>query len=200
MQDDSLKPSDAEIIGQVIEGNVNAFETLMIRYQDMVLKIVKKRVPIGNLEETAQDVFIRAFQSLPTFKGKGTFSQWVSSIAVKTCYDYWRKTYRSQEVSMSSLTEQHQNWLREAVSNPSEPSLDEKVTQKEGIELLDWALGQISPEDRMVLELVYLEGRSGKEAANILGWSLANVKIRSFRSRRKLEKLLSGFMKKQGGV
>lgn len=196
MQYDSLKPSDAEIIGQVIEGNVNAFETLMARYQDMVLKIVKKRVPFSNLEETAQDVFIRVYQSLPIFKGKSNFSQWVSSIAVKTCYDYWRKTYRSQEVSMSSLSEKHQNWLEEAVSDPSESSLDEKVTQKEGMELLDWALGQMSPEDRMVLELVYWEGLSGKEAANILGWSLANVKIRSFRSRRKLEKLLSGFMKK----
>jgi RNA polymerase sigma-70 factor (ECF subfamily) len=196
MHYDSLKPSDAEIIAQVIEGNVNAFETLMNRYRDMVLKIVKKRVPFSNLEETAQDVFIRAYQSLPTFKGKSNFSQWISSIAVKTCYDYWRKAYRSQEVSMSSLSEQHQNWLEEAVSDPSESSLDEKVVQKEGLELLDWALGQMSPEDRMVLELVYLEGLSGKEAANILGWSLANVKIRSFRSRRKLEKLLSGFMKK----
>ncbi len=199
MHYDSLKPSDAEIIGQVIEGNVNAFETLMARYQDMVLKIVKKRIPFSNLEETAQDVFIRVYQSLPTFKGKGNFIQWVSSIAVKTCYDYWRKTYKSQEVSMSSLSEKHQNWLEEAISDPSESSLDEKVTQKEARELLDWAMGQMSPEDRMVLELVYLEGRSGKETANILGWSLANVKIRSFRSRRKLEKLLSGFMKKQGG-
>ena len=196
MQYDSLKPSDAEIIGQVTEGNVNTFETLMTRYQDMVLKIVKKRVPFRNLEETAQDVFIRVYQSLPTFKGKSNFGQWVSSIAVKTCYDYWRKTYRSHEVSMSSLSEQHQNWLEGAVSDPSESSLDEKVTQKEGLELLDWALGQMSPEDRMVLELVYLEGLSGKKAANILGWSLANVKIRSFRSRRKLKKLLSDFMKK----
>ncbi|NWF55060.1 MAG: RNA polymerase sigma factor [Syntrophaceae bacterium] len=193
---DSLKSSDAEIIGQVIEGNVNAFETLMTRYQDIVLKIVKKRVPFSNLEETAQDVFIRVYQSLPTFKGKCNFSQWVSSIAVKTCYDYWRKTYKSQEVSMSSLSEQHQNWLGEAVADSSESPLDEKVSQKEGMELLKWALGQMSPEDRMVLELVYLEGLSGKEAANILGWSLANVKIRSLRSRRKLEKLLSGFMKK----
>ena len=196
MHYDSLNPSDAGIIAQVIEGNVNAFETLMNRYRDLVLKIVKKRVPFSSLEETAQDVFIRAYQSLSTFKGKSNFSRWISSIAVKTCYDYWRKAYRSQEVSMSSLSEQHQNWLEEAVSDPSESSLDEKVVQKEGLELLDWALGQMSPEDRMVLELVYLEGLSGKEAANILGWSLANVKIRSFRSRRKLEKLLSGFMKR----
>jgi RNA polymerase sigma-70 factor, ECF subfamily len=47
----------------------------------------------------------------------------------------------------------------------------------------------------MVMELVYLEGLSGKEAAQLLGWSVANVKIRSLRSRRKLEKLLMGYRK-----
>lgn len=200
MEYDSLEPSDAEVIGQVIGGEVNAFETLMTRYQDRVLNIVKKRVPFGNLEETTQEVFIRVYQALPTFKGRSDFSQWVFSIAVKACYDYWRKAYRSREVSMSSLSEKHRKWIEEAISDPREPPLDERVTRQEARELLDWALGQMSPEDRVVLELVYLEGRSGKEAANILGWSLANVKIRSFRSRRKIEKLLSGLGKMQGGM
>ncbi len=57
-------------------------------------------------------------------------------------------------------------------------------------EVLEWALGKLSAEDRMVLELVYLEGLSCKEAAKQLGWTLANVKVRSFRSRNKLKKLL----------
>jgi RNA polymerase sigma-70 factor (ECF subfamily) len=56
--------------------------------------------------------------------------------------------------------------------------------------VLKYALNKLSPEDRMVIELVYLEGLSGKEAAELLGWSLANVKVRLFRSRKKLQKLL----------
>jgi len=56
---------------------------------------------------------------------------------------------------------------------------------------LDWALERLPAEDRMVLELVYLEDRSVKEAARLLGWTAANVKVRSFRSRRKLHKLLN---------
>jgi len=197
MSDDYFNLTDTEIITRVVEGNVNAFEALMIRYQEKVLKIVKKRIPYRNLEEIMQDVFIRVYQSLATFEGKSNFDQWVSSIAVRTCYDYWRKAYKTHELPMSSLSEEHQKWLRETVAHSSDTSLEEKIKQKEGRELLDWALRQMSPDDRMVLELIYLEGLSGKEAANILGWSLANVKIRSFRARRKLEKLLANFIKER---
>ena len=98
---------------------------------------------------------------------------------------------------MSSLGEKHQTWLEEVISEGSGQSLEEKGSQQEAREILDWALGKLSVEDRMVLELIYLEGLSGKEAADLLGWSLANVKVRSFRSRRKLQGLLTGLVKGQ---
>ena len=93
---------------------------------------------------------------------------------------------------MSSFTEKHHNWLEEVISEQAEQALYEKGLQDEARELLDWVLGRLSAEDRMVLELVYLEGLTGKEAADLLGWSVANVKVRSFRSRKKLEKILAG--------
>jgi len=190
MPDDSPTPNDADIVRRIVEGDVNAFEFLLTRYKDHVLRIVKRHMPYQEVEETTQEVFIRAYQSLPKYKAKGGFKQWLSAIAVRSCYDYWRKVYRSREVPMSSLTERHQEWLEEVMSDQSNQSFHEKRSQQEAIEILDWALGKLSAEDRMIMELVYLEGLSGKEAANLLGWSVANVKIRSFRSRKKLEKLL----------
>jgi RNA polymerase sigma-70 factor (ECF subfamily) len=92
---------------------------------------------------------------------------------------------------MSTLTEKHQDWLEKVISDQSSRLFNEQSSQKEAREVLDWALDRLSPEDRMVLELVYLEGLSGKEAAELLGWSVANVKIRSHRSRKKLRKLLT---------
>lgn len=195
MQNESPKHTDAEIIRQVIDGNANAFESLLIRYEALVLRIVKKHVPPSEVEETAQNSFVRAYQSLPSFKGKGNFKQWLSSIAVRTCYDYWRKAYRSREIPMSSLTEKHNKWLEEVVSDQSEWSLHEKGQREEARELLDWALEKLNPEDRMIIELIYFEGLSGMEAADLLGWSIANVKVRSFRSRKKLHKILSELMK-----
>jgi RNA polymerase sigma-70 factor (ECF subfamily) len=195
MGKESFKPTDAEIVSQVLEGSVNAFESLLIRHKDLVLKIAKKHVPYDDVEETAQEVFVRIYQSLGTYKGKSDFKHWVSSISVRTCYDYWRRAYRSREVPMSSLTEKHQKWLEQVISEESEHALEGKGAQKEARELLDWALGKLSAEDRTVLELVYLEGLSVKEAADALGWSVSNVKVRSFRSRRKLKKLLEGLIK-----
>ena len=194
MQNDSRKLSDTEIVRQVLDGYVNAFESLLLRYKDLVLKIVKKHVPYNDVEETTQEVFVRVYQSLPIFKGKSGFGRWLSSIAVRTCYDYWRKAYRSREVPISSLTEKHQEWLEKVISDEPEQSLYEKNFQNEVRELLDWALRNLSAEDRMIIELMYLEGLSGKEAADLLGWSIANVKVRSFRSRKKLQKLLTGLM------
>jgi len=92
---------------------------------------------------------------------------------------------------MSSLTEEHQEWLERVVSNRSGQSFDDKASQREARELLDWALDRLSPGDRMVLELVYLEGLSGREAADLLGWTVANVKVRSLRARRRLHNLLA---------
>jgi RNA polymerase sigma-70 factor (ECF subfamily) len=92
---------------------------------------------------------------------------------------------------MSTLTEKHQGWLEKAISDQSSRLFNKQRSQKEAREVLNWALDRLSAEDRMVMELVYLEGLSGKEAAEILGWSVANVKIRSHRSRKKLRKLLA---------
>lgn len=183
--------SDTEIVRQVIDGDVNAFEHLLTKYQKYVFKIVSRHVPHHQVEETAHEVFVRAYQSLPNFRKEKRFRQWLASIAVRTCYDFWRKAYRSREFPMSSLTEQQQDWLENTMSDQSSQSFHEQGRQKEAREVLDYALTKLSPEDRMVLELVHLEGLSGKEAAELLGWSLANVKVRAFRARKKLEKLLT---------
>ncbi len=198
MDDASSNPDD-EIVRRVIAGDVNAFEYLMKRYQHLVLAIVKKHVPCDQIEDTVQDVFIRIYRSLSTFKGSNTFDHWLSVVAVRTCYDFWREHYKSRELAMSSLSEQHQAWLEAAVFDKSSQSFREAGLQKEAREILDWALERLSAEDRMVLELVYLEGHSIREAADLLGWSIANVKVRLFRSRKKLHSLLAGAAKQGRG-
>ncbi len=197
MGKDSAINNDNEIICRVIEGDVNAFEHLLTKYKNYVFKIVNKHIPYDQVEEIAQDVFIRTYQSLPSFKGKSSFKQWLSKITVRTCYDFWRKSYRNRELPISSLSENQQNWLENVISDQSESSFYEYGRQNEAKEVLDYALDRLSPEDRMILELVYLQGLSIKEAADLLGWSLANVKVRAFRSRKKLHKIMTGLIEKQ---
>jgi RNA polymerase sigma-70 factor (ECF subfamily) len=190
MHANSNETIDIEIIRRVLAGEVNDFEQLLKRYEAHVLRIVKRHIPSGQIEEIAQDVFVRAYQSLPGFKKRSGFKQWLSTIAVRTCYDFWRKAYRSRELPMSSISEKAGDWLEGFISDQSKISFCEERSLKEAREVLDWVLDHLSAEDRMVLELIYLEGQSVKEAADLLGWSVANVKVRSFRSRKKLRKLL----------
>jgi len=191
MQNHPSRQSDKEIIRRIIDGDVNSFEYLLNKYQDHVLRIVTKHIPYNEVEETAHNVFVRAYQALPGFKQEGSFKQWLSAITVRTCYDFWRKQYRSRELPMSNLSERHRDWLEKTLSSESNLSFSEESREKEAGELLDWAMSKLSAKDRMVLELVYLEGNSVKEAADLLGLSVSNVKVRSFRSRKRLERLLT---------
>ena len=192
MPDHPNTTSDADIIRRIIDGDVSSFEHLLKRYQDYVLRIVKKHIPYNEVEEMAQEVFVRAYQALPGLKQGGSFRQWLSAIAARTCYDFWRKRYRSRELPMSDLNEKHREWLENTLSDQSDLSFNKGSHTEEARELLDWAMDKLSARNRMVIELVYLEGLSVKEAAGLLGWSISNVKVRSFRSRKKLKKILTG--------
>ncbi len=96
---------------------------------------------------------------------------------------------------MSSLSESHQEWLESVMSDMSEEKYSNKARHRDAVEILDYALEKLSPEDRMVVKLVYLEGYTGKEAAGLLGWSTSNVKIRSYRAKKKMKKIISGIMR-----
>jgi RNA polymerase sigma-70 factor, ECF subfamily len=185
---------DHDIVRRVIAGDINAFGFLVQKYQGHILTVVGNHIPYNQAEEVAHDVFVKAYQSLLTFKFKGGFKQWLSAIAVRTCYDFWRKEYRSRETPMSSCSAEDRSCLKRLMASQLNQITFEKNSQEEVGELLGRALDRLSPKDRMALEMVYLEGLSGKEAAGLLGWSVANVKIRLFRSRKKLRKILEGFL------
>ena len=101
---------------------------------------------------------------------------------------------------MTDLTRDHRQWVEGLLSEHADRMSRQSRRRKEAADLLDWALGKLSAAERMIFELVYLEGLSGKEAATLLGWSVANVKVRSFRCRRKMKKVLLELMEKTDDV
>lgn len=187
----SYEPDDFEIVRKVIGGEINAFESLVERHGGFASAIVKRHVPYDDVEDTLQNVFLRAYKSLPTFRNRSSFRHWLSVIAIRTCRDFWRERYKSPELPVSSLSAEHEAWLSMALADESDRSFQERGFQKEAGEVLDGAMGSLSAGDRMVMELVYLEGHSLKEAAALTGWTVANVKVRLFRSRKKLHALIA---------
>jgi len=183
-------PADAEIIGSVLNGNTGAFETLLAKYKNFVFAIVNRHIPRDHVEDVSQDVFIRVYQSLRKLKKADSFKTWLSAITLRTCYDFWRKRYRSKEMPVSALSSEQRDWIERTISDSSAKDWEEKGREKEAQEVLTWLLTLLNPAERMVIDLVYLEGLSTREAAGRLGWSEANVKVRAFRIRQKLKKHL----------
>jgi RNA polymerase sigma-70 factor (ECF subfamily) len=182
--------SDAEIVERVIRGNVDTFECLLERHKARVFGIVGRRVPRRDVEEVAHEAFVRAYTSLAHFEGRGDFGAWLSKIAVRACHDYWREIYNRREQPMSDLSEAQLKSLARLAADRSSRAHGEGASMQEARSLLAWAMDKLSAEDRAVLELVHIEERPVKEAAELLGWSVVNVKVRAHRSRKKLRALI----------
>lgn len=180
---------DAEIIHRVLGGEIDLFAELIARYQPHVARIVGRHVPRDRVAEVAHDVFVRAYGGLAGYSGQAPFEHWLSKIAVRTCYHFWRVLGR-EELPVSALTEEHQQWMEQVLAAESDDRFREQVERREAVELSQWALSHLSAENRLVLTLMYLDGHSAREAAGLLGWSVAKVKVRAFRARQALRKLL----------
>lgn len=181
---------DNQIIQQVLSGNADSFEVLIDRYHSYVFAIVGRKVPVDEVDEVAHTVFIKAYKSLASFKRKSGFQHWIGQIAARTCYDFWRKRYRNREITCSQIGDDESNWM-ESVMNATSTEESRKLSEaKEAHEVLHYALAKLSPKDRSVLTLTYIEGRSTKEAAQLLGWTQANIKVRTFRARAKLKTII----------
>jgi len=192
-------PTDDEIIARVLAGDGQAFEKLVERYKALVAGIVVRKVPRQEAPEVAHQVFIKIFISLPSYRPEKPFSHWLSTLAVRTCHDFWRERYRGRETTFSGLTPESgkgREFRSDAERGGEAPDSYEAF---ETWELLDQALGQLSPADRMAVTLVHLEGCSLAEAAEALGWSQAMVKLRTFRARRRLRKIISGLLSGEVG-
>lgn len=181
---------DLDIISEILDGDTNRFEVLIDRHREHVFRIVGRRVPREDVDETAHEVFVRAWSSLASYRGKSPFQHWLSKIAVRTCHDYWRGRYRSKESPMSSLDEDHADWLENTMTEEPDASFDRAESRMMAREITMMALAQLSPADRAVIELVHLEERPVREAADLLGWSTVNVKVRAHRARKKLRIIL----------
>lgn len=181
---------DNEVLRCIRQGEVDRFAELITRYQDYVTRIVVRRVPADRVDEIAHEVLVRAYVGLPQFSGSVSFDHWLAGIAVRTCYDFWRARKR-EDLQVSTLTSAHQQWMDRVLAAQSDDQCREQARQREATEVLEWALARLSPENRAVLTLVHLDGHSVREAAELLGWTTINVKVRAHRARHAVRKILS---------
>lgn len=180
--------SDSDIIGLVLSGDADSFETLIDRYKDRIFKIVSAHVPPESVEETANDVFFKAYKSLANFKSDSPFLHWLSVIAVNTCRDFWRAGYSNKEYSMASFDEDMEKSLG---NRPSGKTPEEELLENERKKMLYKAMDVLKPNERIIINMLYTEERSVAETAELSGMTESNVKVIAFRARKKLADALN---------
>jgi RNA polymerase sigma factor (sigma-70 family) len=161
----------------------------------LVIKIVRSHLPRRVLEEDlAQEVFMKMFARLEQFQGAVPLTHWVSRIAVTTCIDHLRAQQRRPEFRWADLSENEAAVLDQATAADGEVTPDDAMAARE---LVDKLLGQLRPDDQLVIRLMDLEQLSVSEVSERTGWNGSLVKVRAFRARRKLRKLFESLERKE---
>ena len=140
----------------------------------------------SEVEDIAQEVWSKAFQKLASYRGEAPFEHWLMRLTVRTCYDFLRAHQRNREKNFSELTDAEDDWLERCVRQPETGETDAEAARQ----LVNRVLEQLSPAARMVITLLEIEDRSVKEIAEITGWSVPLVKVRAFRARAEMRKIL----------
>lgn len=177
------KVNDQDIINSVLGGDTNAFAVLVDRYKDLVftlsLKMLQNR---EEAEEVAQDTFVKVYKSLAGFKGDSKFSTWIYKITYNNCLDTLKRQKRNRPVvAIDEFTEHHVRSLMNVLDT---------IEETERKQMIKNCLDLLPAEESFLLTLYYFNENSLKEISVIMGTNENNVKIKLFRSRKKLAGIL----------
>lgn len=183
----------ADLVTRTRNGDEAAASALVALLTPLVARIVRSHLPRRTSEEDlVQSVLIKVFTRLDQFRGLVPLEHWVARISVNTCrHEIARESHRP-ELRHADLSEEQCAVLENLAENEGELPVDQGMASRE---LVEQMLQQLRPEDRLVVTLLHLEGRSVEEIKAITGWSGPLVKVRAFRARRKMKQHLAQLMK-----
>ncbi len=176
--------SEKEIIERVLGGDVNAFEELVLRYEGTVYNLALRMV--SNREDAAdmtQEAFIKAYNSLPSFRGDSKFSVWLYRICSNVCLDFLRSKSRRPQTSLTSLNDDDDVQLD--IPDPA-AGPEEQLMKKLSMQSVSEGLERLPDKQRQILAMREIGGMSYAEIGQALSLEEGTVKSRIFRAREKL--------------
>src|SRR3954470_10260022 len=187
-----MEPTEAELIAAVLKGDAASFEPLIEKYSPRVFATARRYARRDSeIEDIVQEVWMKAFQKLASFRAEAPFEHWLMRLAVHTCYDFLRGHQRNRESAFSELSDPEQDWLDRFVTQPETDSENAAAARQ----LVQRLLEQLSPPARLIITLLEIEDRSVKEISKLTGWSVPLVKVRAFRARAEMRKILTKIAK-----
>jgi RNA polymerase sigma-70 factor (ECF subfamily) len=185
---------DFELIKRAQQGDNAAFNEIVMAYRKRILGTISRNIARPeDVEDVAQEVFLRLYFSLDQLRTPEVFEPWLYRLTINAAYDYLRKQRRRQEFRMSDLSEQ-QVMMADAQAG-GKAELDEQHTKKIR-ESVDSLLGAVSEADRILLMMKEVEGLSLKELEKIYKVNENALKVRLFRARQRVLKAFGASGKK----
>ncbi|MFT5128122.1 MAG: RNA polymerase sigma-70 factor (ECF subfamily) [Rhodothermales bacterium] len=171
--------ADVADIRACLDGDGEAYRRIVERHQDHVGAIMWRFTRDQNEhKEMVHDMFVEAFLGLAKFRGDAPLEHWLARVATRLGYKLWRR--RAQDRQQVSLEEWQEIGERKSDLSPGEAG-----------ELVHRLLGMLSPRDRLVMTMRFVDERTVEETAALTGWSETMVKVQTWRARRKLKGLLA---------
>jgi RNA polymerase sigma-70 factor (ECF subfamily) len=175
-------------LARVRQRDEEAARLLLHHLYPFVIKLVRAHLPRRTSEEDlAQIIFMKIFANLDQYSGMVPLEHWVSRIAINACLNQLRIERVRPELRWSDLSEEESYVLQCLTATPDEVHPDQRLASRELIEKL---LERLSPQDRLIVQLLHLDGRSVEEIKQITGWKGPLIKVRAFRARHKLRQHL----------
>jgi RNA polymerase sigma-70 factor (ECF subfamily) len=189
-----MEPTEADLIAAVLRGDAASFEPLVQKYSPRVFGTARRYARReSEVEDIVQEIWIKAFQKLSSFRGEAPFEHWLMRLAVRTCYDFLRAHQRNRETIFTELTEPEKDWLESFVQQPESASENAEAARQ----LVRRVLEELTPAARLIITLLEIEDRSIKEISRLTGWSLPLVKVRAFRARAEMRKVVAKLAKEK---
>ena len=180
---------------RVRRGDEDAARTLLNHLYPLVLSIVRGHLPRRTSEDDlSQTIFIKVFSKLEQFSGTVPLEHWVSRIAVNTCLNALQAEKIRPELRWADLTEEEEHVIQalDATSEDLEPG--QSLAARD---LTDKLLDCLKPNDRLLVNLLHVEGRSVEEVKQMTGWNISMIKVRAFRARKRMRKHMDALMKEK---
>jgi len=178
---------DMDIINLVLKGDFNAYSILVERYQNFVFTIVLRYIKSReDAEEVAQDVFIKAYRSLGSFKGDAKFSTWLYTVTTTTSISFLRK----KRMAVQSLDNEN---VFELADNVDSGMTANQIEQKSRVNMVNEAIKMLSPDDAQIITLFYKGEQTLEEIAQILGKEPNAVKVQLHRARGRLKEKMQKY-------
>ena len=181
-----MDATEQELIAEVLDGQPDSFEPLVVKYQPRVFAIARRYARREDeVEDIVQTVFIKAFSKLSSFRGDAPFEHWLMRMATFTCYDFLRKHQRNREWNATDLSDEENDWLENVGDESGDPT-DRNAAKA----LVEKLMDCLKPDEQMIITLLELEGKSVKEIVKLTDFSESNVKVKAHRAREKMRKSL----------